>query len=62
MSSSSLADETVSVEVDVDLLAEILTEVASVQVDCVSVEPFLAEEMADVLAEELAEKALMEAC
>jgi hypothetical protein len=62
VSSSSLADETVSVEVDVDLLAEILTEVASVQVDCVSVEPFLAEEMADVLAEELAEKALMEAC
>ena len=62
MSSSSLADETVSVEVDVDLLAEILTEVASVQVDCVSVEPFLAEEMAEVLAEELAEKALMEAC
>ena len=54
MSSSSLADETVSVEVDVDLLAEILTEVASVQVDCVSVEPFLAEEMAEVLAEELA--------
>jgi hypothetical protein len=62
VSSSSLADETVSVEVDVDLLAEILTEVASVQVDCVSVELFLAEEMAEVLAEELAEKALMEAC